>query len=107
MSGKPMQHQSHALQIANFSFSSMIGIAVLMIVSLMLSETPILMQGGVPRAASLSTPVLILGIMALVSSISRIRVFVTGIEKHWVQNQIQFLLSVVISVYIGIAWFVG
>lgn len=102
-----MQHNSNALQIANFSFSSMIGIAILMIVSLILSETPLLIEGGIPRSSALSTPVLILGIMALISSISRVRVFITGIEKHWVQNQVQFLLSVVISVYVGIAWFVG
>ncbi len=101
-----MQHQSHAQQIANFSFSAMLGVMVLMLVSLTTSEATLLFHGGLPQVDHLVTPVHITGLLALVSSFSRYRLMKEGIEENWGQNQVQFLLSTVIGVYIMLAWFV-
>lgn len=94
------QHQSLAVQVANFSFSAMIGVSLLMLVALSVSEEVIVMKDGLPQFAELSVPGYILGVLALLSTASRGYLFSAGaIREHWVQNQIQFLISAVIGVY--------
>lgn len=100
------QHESHLVQIANFTFSAMIGVLILLIVGFHFADQEVVFEGGVPNVEALVMPSRILGILAIISALSRLLLFARGdIQEHWLQNQIQFLISVVLSIYFLVSWF--
>lgn len=99
------QHESHLVQIANFTFSAMIGVLVLLIVGFILSDHEVVFQHGVPNVKSLVMPTRVLGALAIISTLARLVLFVRGkIHEHWLQNQIQFLIGAVLSIYFIASW---
>ncbi|MCB1737875.1 MAG: hypothetical protein KDI42_07100 [Gammaproteobacteria bacterium] len=103
----PPQHESHLVQIANFTFSAMIGVLALVIVGFMLSDHEVTLIKGMPNVPSLIVPMRVLGVLAIISTVSRLILLATGqITEHWLQNQIQFLIGIVLSIYFLITWIV-
>ncbi|MCB1735115.1 MAG: hypothetical protein H6981_00815 [Gammaproteobacteria bacterium] len=101
------QHESHLVQIANFTFSAMIGVLALLIVGFLLSEHEVRLINGVPNVPSLVMPMRVLGVLAIISTLSRLVLLATGqITEHWLQNQVQFLIGMVLSIYFLITWLI-
>lgn len=50
------QHESHLVQIANFTFSAMIGVLILLIVGFHFADQEVVFEGGVPNVEALVMP---------------------------------------------------